>query len=70
MNAYIIKGQVGMLGFADVGRVWIPNEVSKSWHIGYGAGLFLLPYNKLAFTVTYGMSDEDQLVYVRAGFLF
>jgi hypothetical protein len=69
-NLYIIKGQVGLLGFADGGRVWIPSEESDKWHWGYGAGFWILPYNKLAFTVTYGISEEDQLINVRAGFLF
>ena len=69
-NLYIIKGHIGLLGFLDGGRVWIPTEDSKKWHWGYGGGFWILPYNKLAFTVTYGISEEDQLFNVRAGFLF
>ena len=59
-----------MLAFSDVGRVWIPNEDSKTWHWGYGGGLWFLPFRKLAFTVTYGASTEDQLINLKAGFLF
>ena len=69
-NLYLIKGNIGLLGFADGGRVWIPDEDSDKFHWGYGGGFFILPYNKLAFTVTYGISEEDQLVNIRAGFLF
>jgi len=69
-NLYIIKGQIGLLGFADGGRVWIPTESSDKFHLGYGGGFWILPYNKLAFTVTYGISEEEQLFNVRAGFLF
>ena len=69
-NLYIVKGNIGLLGFVDGGRVWIPNESSDKFHVGYGGGFFILPYNKLAFTVTYGISEEDQLINVRAGFLF
>ena len=69
-NLYIFKGNLGLLGFADGGRVWIPDETSDKFHWGYGGGFFLLPYNKLAFTVTYGVSEEDQIVNLRAGFLF
>ena len=69
-NLYIVKGHIGILGFADGGRVWIPDESSDKFHWGYGGGFFILPYNKLAFTITYGISDEDKLFNVRAGFLF
>jgi len=69
-NLYIIKGGIGLLGFVDGGRVWVPTETSDKWHVGYGGGFWILPYNKLAFTVTYGISEEDQLFNVRAGFLF
>jgi hypothetical protein len=69
-NLYLIKGNIGLLGFADGGRVWIPTESSDKWHWGYGGGFWILPYNKLALTVTYGISEEDQLVNIRAGFLF
>jgi hypothetical protein len=69
-NLYIVKGHIGFIGFLDAGRVWIPTEDSDTWHFGYGGGFWILPYNKLAFTVTYGISKEDQLFNVRAGFLF
>ena len=69
-NLYIIKGHIGLLGFLDGGRVWIPTEDSQKWHMGYGGGFWILPYNKLAFTVTYGISEEDQVINIRAGFLF
>lgn len=69
-NIYIVKGHIGLIGFADGGRVWIPDESSDKFHWGYGGGFFILPYNKLAFTVTYGISEEDKLINVRAGFLF
>ena len=70
VNGYILKGQLGVLAFSDVGRVWIPDEISHVWHWGYGGGLFFIPYNKLAFTISYGISNEDQLLLIKAGFLF
>jgi hypothetical protein len=70
VNMYILKGRLGLLAFSDVGRVWIPNETSNTLHWGYGGGVWFLPYNKIAFTVTYGASNEDQLVTLKAGFLF
>ncbi len=69
-NAYVLKGQFGVLTFSDVGRVWIPDEASDVWHWGYGGGLWFLPYKKIAFTITYGTSTEDQFLTLKAGFLF
>jgi len=69
-NLYILKGQIGLLAFSDVGRVWMPEQDSNTLHWGYGGGLFFVPYNKIAFTVTYGASTEEQFVTLKAGFLF
>ena len=69
-NAYVTKGEWGLVGFADFGRVWMPNEDSDTWHQGYGGGVWFLPFNKLAFTATYGVSEEDQIMSIKAGFLF
>jgi len=69
-NAYITKGSWGLLGFFDNGRVWMPGEKSDNWHCGYGGGVWFLPFNKMAFTATYGVSKEDQLVTIKTGFLF
>ncbi|HEX2629242.1 MAG TPA: BamA/TamA family outer membrane protein, partial [Chitinophagaceae bacterium] len=69
-NAYITKGSWGLLGFYDRGRVWMPDEESKEWHYGYGGGVWLMPFNKIVLSATYGISEEDKLVIVSAGFLF
>jgi hypothetical protein len=70
MSGYFLRGNWGLLGFFDNGRVWMPNESSDQWHIGYGGGLWFLPYNKMALTATYGVSKEDKFLTVKAGFLF
>ncbi|HLG40756.1 MAG TPA: BamA/TamA family outer membrane protein, partial [Chitinophagaceae bacterium] len=70
MNAYFVKGVWGVLVFADNGRVWMPEESSDTWHHGYGGGLWFLPFNKMAMTATYGVSKEDKLLSITAGFLF
>jgi hypothetical protein len=69
-NAYFTKGTWGLLAFADHGRVWVPGESSKTWHHGYGGGVWFLPFEKMAMTATYGISKEDKLLSVTAGFLF
>jgi len=70
VNAYFAKGMWGVLAFADHGRVWIPGEESDLWHHGYGGGLYFLPFNKMALTATYGVSKEDKLISIKAGFQF
>lgn len=70
INSYLLNGRWGLLAFLDNGRVWIPGEDSNTWHRGYGGGIWVMPFNKMAFTATYGASKEDQVVTVKAGFLF
>jgi hypothetical protein len=48
----------------------MPDENSDDWHVGYGGGVWFLPFNKMAFTATYGVSKEDQVMSIKAGFLF
>lgn len=70
IKGYFLRGNWGLLGFFDNGRVWVPDESSNKWHYGYGGGIWFLPYNKIAFTASYGISKEDKLVYVKADFFF
>jgi hypothetical protein len=70
VNAYVAKGSWGLLSFVDHGKVWIPGETSDTWHYSYGGGVWFLPFNKMAFTATYAVSKEDQLVSIKTGFLF
>ena len=69
-KGYILRGDYGLFGFFDNGRVWIPGEKSDTWHQGFGGGIFFLAYNRLPFTVAYAASKEDNLITVKAGFLF
>ncbi|MEO7961295.1 MAG: BamA/TamA family outer membrane protein, partial [Ginsengibacter sp.] len=65
LKSYLLNGKIGFLAFVDDGRVWIPQEKSNTWHVGYGGGLLLAPFNKVLFDVTYGMSDEDKVIQLR-----
>jgi hypothetical protein len=70
LHGYILRGKLGVSLFSDNGRVWIPNERSDKWHIGYGGSIWVIPYQRMAFTANFGISDEDKIVTVKAGFLF
>jgi hypothetical protein len=67
---YFFNGKAGLLVFYDIGRVWIPNETSTAWHDSYGFGLILIPYNKFAAAITYGISQESTHLNFKTSFLF
>jgi hypothetical protein len=64
-RSYILNGKAGLLAFIDDGRVWMPLEKSDTWHIGYGGGIVLAPFNLIFVDITYGISDEDKLLQFR-----
>lgn len=70
LNGYLLRGKFGLTLFSDNGRVWIDNEDSDKWHAGYGGGIWIVPFQRISFTANYGMSAEDKVLYVKAGFLF
>lgn len=56
----IIPMTYGVLGGYDYGRVWLDQEVSKTWHQSYGVGLWLNGLNMFTARITYFKgSDED-----------
>jgi len=70
LKGYVFRGALGIYGFFDDGRVWVDGESSNKIHLGYGGGVYFMPFNKLALNVAYGTSDEVNVVTVRTGFLF
>lgn len=60
-KSYILPGDFGVLGFYDIGRVWLSGENSKKWHSSYGGGFYIVPYNYMQVSATIGISDEDKL---------
>ncbi|MGK2860574.1 MAG: BamA/TamA family outer membrane protein [Chitinophagaceae bacterium] len=67
---YFFNGRAGLVGFYDIGRVWMPDEKSTLWHDGYGMGIVLIPYNKVTLTAMYGISSEGDNVFFRAEWFF
>ncbi len=70
IKSYVFNGQLGVSLFNDVGRVWFDGENSKRWHDGYGVGIWLVPFNFTALTLTYNRSNEDSLVDFKFSYLF
>lgn len=67
----ILPGDLGVLGFADGGRVFLDGEDSRDWHTSAGGGIWFAPLVRTnVFSVTVANSEEDTLVYFRSGFHF
>ena len=71
LRGYVIRGQIGVFGFFDDGRVWVKDDNSDNGlHTGYGGGIFLMPYNKAALTLYYASSKEKSIITLKSGFFF
>ena len=64
---YVLPGQFGLVGFNDVGRVWLRGEDSKRWHYAYGGGFYYVPFNLLIVSATMGFSKEESLLNFSVG---
>jgi hypothetical protein len=69
-NSYLFPGSVGVIGFNDVGRVWVPGEKSDQWHDGYGGGLYVAPADMFMLQYAFGFSKENALHYISFGYRF
>ncbi|MTI22616.1 hypothetical protein E1176_16410 [Fulvivirga sp. RKSG066] len=70
LKTYLFPASLGVLAFHDVGRVWLEEENSDTWHNGIGGGIWFTPFNMAALSAEVGRSSEETLFYVRLGFLF
>jgi hypothetical protein len=67
----IFPGDVGVLAFSDVGRVFLDGEHSDDWHWSAGGGLWFAPLVRTnAFSATVAARPEEVLFYVRQGVHF
>jgi len=69
-KSYILPGDVGVMGFYDIGRVWQRGESSQKWHSGYGGGLYYVPYSLVMLSITAGFSPEDRIMNFSLGTKF
>ena len=66
-KSYLVPGDVGLLAFDDIGRVWLKTESSKAWHNGIGGGLYFIPFNMMIISGTIAFSKEGNLLNVSSG---
>ncbi len=70
VKGHLFSGRLGLLAFFDQGRVWQSGESSDKWHYGYGGGVMLVPFDKIAIAATYGLSEEGRRINIRLGKFF
>jgi len=62
--------ETGLIGFYDVGKVWLEGNADGGWHAGYGAGFYISPLTRdYLFTLLFESSPEEKLLF-RFGFGF
>jgi Omp85 superfamily domain/Calcineurin-like phosphoesterase len=66
-NWYILPGDVGVLGFGDIGRVWLKSESSERWHTVVGGGFYYVPFDMVLVSANIGFSGEDKLLNFSVG---
>lgn len=72
LSTYISKGELGLLVFNDIGRVFLEGENSSQWHHGYGGGIWVSPYSVAVLSATYERSKDELagLYSLRFSYLF
>jgi hypothetical protein len=67
----LIPTEVGVMGLADVGRVFVDGEDSDEWHPGYGGGLWLAFLSRQnVVSIVAAESEGGVGLYIRMGFAF
>ncbi len=61
LNSYILPGDIGLIGFYNIGRVGIKEEKSRTYHGAFGGGFYFLPYKLFLISATLGFSDGEKL---------
>ncbi|TKG94764.1 hypothetical protein EYV94_12540 [Puteibacter caeruleilacunae] len=67
---YYFSGDIGLIVFNDLGRVWLDGEKSKKWHHGYGGGFWISPLEAMVITTTYNISKEEKRMWFNFSYLF
>ncbi|MEP7141727.1 MAG: BamA/TamA family outer membrane protein [Ferruginibacter sp.] len=68
--SYILPGQLGIVGFYDIGKVWQKGYNASTWHQGAGGGIYFAPAQLAVFQLVVGSSGEGVYPYFTMGFRF
>lgn len=70
LNTYLLPATVGVIGFHDIGRVWLSGEESSTWHRSIGGGIWLAPLNQIVTVLSVGFNKEETLPFFTFGYQF
>lgn len=70
VGSFILPGQLGVVGFYDLGKVWSKNYNTKTIHQTYGGGLYYAPAMAAVFQLVAGHSKEGWYPHLNMGFRF
>ena len=77
LDAYVLPLEIGVLGFADAGRVWATDSpfpaatiTGNDLQLGYGGGLWISIVDQALINLTVGASDEATLITFGLGFAY
>jgi hypothetical protein len=67
----LVPGQVGLMGFYDIGRVFLDGDTSDRWHHGAGGGLFFTtPGRHSLLSLQVARSEGSTKIYARGSLVF
>lgn len=61
-NTYLFGGTLGVLAFNDIGRVYMPDERTNTWHDGWGLGVWMSPIRRFVFVLSAAHSKEESVL--------
>jgi hypothetical protein len=67
---YVVRGQIGLGGFYDIGRVWEKGERSKKWHNGVGGNIYLAPASLIVLKMNVAYGGDGWYPFFTAGLRF
>jgi hypothetical protein len=68
---FLVPADVGVLAFADIGRVFLAGESSARWHSGLGGGVWVAPIEHHdVIMLTAARAEGRTAVQLRVGFAF
>lgn len=70
LASYVLPGQLGLVGFYDIGKVWQKGYNDGKWHQGAGGGLYFAPAQLFLLQFVMGKSSEGWYPYITAGVRF
>lgn len=61
-SSILFPGELGVLGFNDIGRVWYDGDTSgRKIHHSYGGGVWMSIVGMAVLNASYAISDDDKL---------